>query len=380
MSWPLVKFKDIANVVTGSTPKKNTEYFDGEVPFVTPGDLGVVSEVTTTARTLTREGAATVRCIPAGSVMVCCIGATIGKVGYTNQKVASNQQINSLVVDTSKADPKYVYYYCLTLKPKLISASSSTTMPIVNKSTFAEFEIPLPPLAEQKRIAAILDKADAIRQKRKQAIDLADEFLRSVFLDMFGDPVSNPKGWETKRMGDVIEFKGGHQPPKSTFKYEPEQGYVRLIQIRDFKTDKYKTYIPEDKARRIFDVDDVMIARYGPPVFQILKGLSGSYNVALMKASPKNDSFLKSFIFYLLQLPAYHDVIVANSERTAGQTGVNLELLNNFTVPVPSLSQQQDIMAHMVRLETIIDKFNVQLTDAEELFSSLSQKAFSGEL
>ncbi|POC15472.1 type I restriction endonuclease subunit R, partial [Vibrio vulnificus] len=80
-------------------------------------------------------------------------------------------------------------------------------MPIVNKTTFSELEIPLPPLEEQKRIAAILDKADAIRQKRKQAIALADEFLRSVFLEMFGDPVSNPKGWEEPILSDIADVR-----------------------------------------------------------------------------------------------------------------------------------------------------------------------------
>lgn len=110
-------------------------------------------------------------------------------------------------------------------------------------------------------------------------------------------------------MGEIIEFKGGNQPPKSDFIFEPKQGYIRLVQIRDFKSDKYATYIPQEKAKRIFEVDDVMIARYGPPVFQILRGLSGSYNVALMKASPK-ENIRKGFIFYLLQLPEYHDVVV----------------------------------------------------------------------
>ncbi|GAK17665.1 type I restriction-modification system, specificity subunit S [Vibrio sp. JCM 19053] len=194
MSGPMVKLADIANVVTGATPKKRSEYYDGDVPFVTPGDLGETSGITSTSRTLTQEGADSVRSIPAGSVMVCCIGATIGKVGIAEKTVVTNQQINSLVVDERKAFPKYVYYYCATLKEKLKAASSSTTMPIVNKSNFSQFEIPLPPLDEQKRIAAILDKADAIRQKRKQASDLADEFLRSVFLDMFGDPVTNRRG------------------------------------------------------------------------------------------------------------------------------------------------------------------------------------------
>ena len=82
-------------------------------------------------------------------------------------------------------------------------------MPRVSMKVFWEHEIPLPPLKEQKRIAAILDKADNLRRKRQQAILLADEFLRAVFLDMFGDPVTNPKGWEIKPLRDVSRIQIG---------------------------------------------------------------------------------------------------------------------------------------------------------------------------
>jgi type I restriction enzyme S subunit len=242
--------------------------------------------------------------------------------------------------------------------------------------TLEKLEIALPDLYEQKRIAAILDKADSLRHKRQQAISLADDFLRAIFLDMFGDPTTNPKGWSVFPMGEVIEFKGGSQPPKETFSDEARPGYVRLVQIRDFKTNKYKTYIPEKLAKRAFEEDDVMIARYGPPVFQILRGLSGSYNVALMKAQPKA-SILKEIIFWLLQLPAYHDVVVANSERTAGQSGVNLELLNKLLVPLPPLSVQQEIAVKTERISKVIEQQKYMLTELEIKSVALQAKFFS---
>ena len=122
-----------------------------------------------------------------------------------------------------------------------------------------------------------------------------------------------------------------------------------------------------------------MIARYGPPVFQILRGKSGSYNVALMKADPKGE-ILKSFIYYMLQLPAYHDVVVSNSERTAGQTGVNLVLLNNFRLPLPPLQEQEKIVSKMTSIEKLISRYQMQFEQAQDIFNSLSQKAFSGQL
>ncbi|EFO2931185.1 restriction endonuclease subunit S, partial [Escherichia coli] len=238
------------------------------------------------------------------------------------------------IKDNNKLDLRYLFYILSGID--LTKKTITTSIPGLNRDDLYDTFIKLPPFEEQKRIVDLLDKAEGIRQKREQAIKLADDFLRATFATMYGNPITNPKKWPVHLMGEIIEFKGGNQPPKSDFIFEPKQGYIRLVQIRDFKSDKYATYIPQEKAKRIFEVDDVMIARYGPPVFQILRGLSGSYNVALMKASPK-ENIRKGFIFYLLQLPEYHDVVVKNSERTAGQTGVNLELLNKFNVPLPPI-------------------------------------------
>jgi type I restriction enzyme S subunit len=234
----------------------------------------------------------------------------------------------------------------------------------ISFDVFGRLEISLPPLIEQKRIAFILDKTDSLRRKCQQAIQLANDFLFSTFVDMLGDPVTNPRGWPVYKMGEIIDFKGGSQPPKEVFISEPREGYVRLIQIRDFKSDRYPTYIPKNLAKRDFAEDDVMIARYGPPVFQILKGLSGSYNVALMKAVPRG-RITKEFIFWLLQLPAYHDVVVANSERTAGQTGVNLDLLNNMDVPLPPLDVQEKIGQLTRRISSIIEKQKTMLSQCD---------------
>jgi type I restriction enzyme S subunit len=389
MSWPLVKFKDIADVVTGATPKKNTEYFDGEVPFVTPGDLGVVSEITTTSRTLSSEGAATVRSIPAGSVMVCCIGATIGKVGYVNQTVATNQQINSLVVDILKAVPKYVYYYCLTLKPKLISASSSTTIPIVNKSTFAEFEIPLPPLAEQKRIASILDKADAIRQKRKQAIDLADEFLRSVFLDMFGDPVTNPKGWEVRVIGDFLKIKHGYAfkseyfVEKSEYELLTPGSFYEAGGYRD-RGDKKKFYSGPIDKEYVLSKGDLLVA-----MTEQAPGLLGSclrvpnknilHNQRLGLLQFNNEIVNCAFVYALFNNSSVRKQIQSSSTGTKVKhtSPTKLESIEIGLPPIHMQSQFMDLVVKVNENSTLLQRHNEL---APSLFESLSQKAFSGEL
>jgi type I restriction enzyme, S subunit len=179
-----------------------------------------------------------------------------------------------------------------------------------------------------------------------------------------------PEAWKSVPLGSVVDFIGGSQPPKETFRTEPYEGGVRLVQIRDFRTDKFPTYIPQSLARRHFEESDVMIGRYGPPVFQILRGLSGSYNVALMKAAPKPD-LTKDYLFHLLQEPGLHHHVVANSERTAGQSGVNLTLLEAIEIPLPPLAEQRRIAEVLDRAEALRAKRRAALAELDSLTQSL---------
>lgn len=381
MSWPLVKLGDVVDIKGGGTPSKsNPEFWDGDIPWASVKDFKS-SSLKETADYITKLGVekSATNVIPAGNVIVPTRMA-LGKVAINEVDMAINQDLKALLVNDEKTLSKLYLMRFLESKAAFIDEQGKgATVKGITLDVLRKLEIPLPPLPEQKRIAAILDKADAIRRKRQQAIQLADDFLRAVFLDMFGDPVTNPKGWAIHKMSDVIDFKGGSQPPKETFEYEEKEGYIRLVQIRDFRTDKFKTYIPESLAKRRFEIDDVMIGRYGPPVFQILRGLSGSYNVALMKAAPK-EGVTKDFVYRLLQLPAYQDAVISNSERTAGQTGVNLDLLNSLDVPLPPLDIQILMSERVGKVEELASKLKLDLHDAESLFSSLSQKAFRGEL
>ncbi|ACB76291.1 restriction endonuclease subunit S [Opitutus terrae] len=243
----------------------------------------------------------------------------------------------------------------------------------------ARIRVPLPPLAEQRRIAEVLDRAEALRAKRRATLAQLDSLTQCLFLDLFGDPATNPKGWPKTVLGEIIEFVGGSQPPRETFTYEPSPDTIRLVQIRDFKSDEFKTYIPRRLARRFFNEDDVMIGRYGPPVFQILRGLCGSYNVALMKALPK-DEVSKDFVFHLLQEQRLHSYVVARSERTAGQTGVNLELLEKYPAFRPPASLQREFARRVAAVEKLKTTQRASLAELDALFASLQHRAFRGDL
>jgi type I restriction enzyme, S subunit len=122
-----------------------------------------------------------------------------------------------------------------------------------------------------------------------------------------------------------------------------------------------------------------MIGRYGPPVFQILRGLAGSYNVALMKAVPR-EGLTKEFVFRLLKEERLHQFVVANSERTAGQSGVNLGLLEEYDAYLPPMHLQELFGRQMSSLSSMQTHMSAALQAAETMFSSLQHRAFQGDL
>ena len=277
---------------------------------------------------------------------------------------------------------EYLYYYLRRAK-FIEEGRSNMSGAVGHKRVTAQFianyQIPMPPLQEQKRIAAILDQAEELKQKRQRSLELLDELKQAIFIDMFGDPDTNPHNFQRKKLGEIINFVGGSQPSKANFVYEHNEGLVRLVQIRDFKSDKNIVYVPAHLAKRPFSTEDIMIGRYGPPVFQILRGLSGTYNVALMKAEPIDD-ISKEFIYYLLKEPRLHNFVVANSERTAGQSGVNLKLLNEYPAYLPPKDVQTKFDAKIANVSKLEESIIQSSHLSEELFTSLQHKAFSGEL
>lgn len=166
-----------------------------------------------------------------------------------------------------------------------------------------------------------------------------------------------------KTLGEVCDFIGGSQPAKKFFSSEKQEGYIRLIQIRDYKTDSYVTYIPKGSTKKFCSKSDIMIGRYGPPIFQILRGIEGAYNVALMKARPKKN-IINDYLYYFLRQEHLFNYINALSPRTGGQTGVDVVMLKNYPITLPELEYQKKIAKVLSDLDAKIEvnnKINAEL-------------------
>ena len=262
---------------------------------------------------------------------------------------------------------------------------TGAAQPKLNQSALNSIPIPVPPLPEQQRIVGILDEAfDGIATAKanaeknlQNARALFESHLQAVF-------TRRGAGLTETVLGDVCSFVGGSQPPKAVFTSTPTAETVRLIQIRDYKSDKHVVYIPRAQARRFCSADDVMIGRYGPPLFQILRGLDGAYNVALMKAVPNEAKLSRVFLFYFLKHSRLLEYVIYHSSRAAGQIGVTKETLAPYPIALPSLADQQTVVGTITELESETQRleslYQQKLAALDELQKSLLHRAFNGKL
>ncbi|TXD38390.1 restriction endonuclease subunit S [Lujinxingia vulgaris] len=323
----------LGRITTGRTPSTNNDNnFGGRIPFVTPRDLDGRRTISTTERYLTTSGLKEVSAalIPAGSIMVSCIGSDMGKVAIAGKDCVTNQQINSITVLDPEISPEFLYYTLAPLKNYLLHlGSGGTALPILNKTDFSKLKLQFPPLSEQKRIAHILgtldDKIELNRQMNRTLEAMARALFKSWFIDF--DPVRAkmegrqpagldpetaalfperlvdselgliPEGWEVKPLDRIAKFLNG----TAIRKYRPEnddEAYLRAIKIREMRdgfSEKSDTVTRDIPKKFIIEDGDVLFSWSGSLLVQIWTGGRGALNQHIFKVTSKN--YPKWFIY-----------------------------------------------------------------------------------
>jgi len=389
--WASKTIKEVGKVVTGTTPSKlQNEYYGGNIPFVTPRELGFIEPVTDAATYLTEEGAGKAKIIPENSVMVCCIGS-LGKIGIAGRELVTNQQINSIIFDDTQVDHRYGFRFCETLKPLLEHIAPSTTIAIVNKSRFESLEIPLPPLAEQQRIAAILDQADALRTKRRAALAKLDTLLQATFLHMFGDPITNPMGWEVKPLSEVAKVKGGLQISGIRKNYPIEIAYLRVANVyRDrLALDEIKILKVNDQElkRTSLKTGDILVVEgHGNPN-EIGRSAvwDGSIEPCvhqnhLIRVQANQEMILPTYMSNYLNSEGGRRQLIRAGKTTSGLNTINSNQVRKIKILVPPLQLQKKYLDQVYKIRAVKENHTRSLEKLNNLFHALQQRAFKGEL
>jgi type I restriction enzyme S subunit len=378
--WKEVKLKDVIRVINGRAYKKPELLSEGKYRVLRVGNLFTNnswyhSDLELPADKYCEKGD-----------LIYAWSASFGPRIWQEEKVIYHYHIWKMICDETVIDKDFAFQFLDWVKDMMKKEHSrGVGMFHLTKSAIEDRKLFLPPLPVQQRIVT---KLDGLFSKIDKAIGLLEEnilhtkALMGSVLDGIFDKIY--KEHKSVPLLKHVDFIGGSQPPKSNFSYELKEGYIRLIQIRDYKSDRHLVYIKENSTKKFCDEQDVMIGRYGPPVFQILRGLKGAYNVALMKAIPDEEVILKDYLYYFLMNGRIQNYIISISQRAAGQSGVNKKALEAYEIAIPSLKEQQKIIdtikAAIPKIDKAQELTNQNLENLKSLKSSLLDQAFKGEL
>ena len=388
-----VELGEVSRIETGTTPSmKNPEYHGGNVPFVKPGELSDQPKVIFEANSYVTEiGAEQGRLIPKNGVMVCCIGS-LGKLAIAGREMITNQQINSVIFNEDVVDPKFGAYFLSTQKRELEHIASSTTVAIVNKTNFSKLKIPLPSLSEQKAIVAKLDRAQRLIDIDKAMLAKYDQLIQSVFLEMFGDPVTNPKGWEVRELDEIsIQIRSG-TTPKGGKKVYVEDGilFLRSQNVWRKRLDLSDVAYIDDKTHlkminTSLKTGDILMTKTGRfNTENSSLGRAAMYRGEDDKANLNGHVYLirllqeinNEFVLYILTTEQYRDYIRRVCVGGIDKRQINKSHLEEFPIINPPIDQQKKFTDFMIRIEQEKRNTKESLNKSKDLFNGLIQKTF----
>lgn len=256
-----------------------------------------------------------------------------------------------------------------------------------------KLKIPLPPLSEQKRIAAILDKADAIRQKRRQSLELCDQFIRSVFLDMFGDPVTNPKGWKVVELGQYLSCIDSGWSPKCDDKWTEENqwGVLELggVTSGEYLPEKAKPLPKALKPKPHIEVKmgDVLFSRKNTRdlvaacVYVAATPKRIMLPDTIFRPQSNKDHLLNEYLWGLLSAKNFRRNVQALASGSAGSMpNISKAKLLHLKIPLPPIQFQEKFAKILLTKNSVKCKIKNSTFDSENLFNAVVQCAFSGKL
>ena len=390
-NWKKYKLKDLGDIITGSTPKTSIdEYWEnGDILFVSPGDMKGDKFIRDTERKVSLSGAASVRMIPANSVMVTCIGSTIGKMALSSQGCVTNQQINT-IVPKQDYDSNYIYYALLNNTNIFEKLKGTTAVPIINKSNFQSLEIMVPSLKEQQKIADILSSVDAAIEKTEQVIAKTEEVKKGLMQQLLTKGIGHkefkqteigeiPVKWIIKKLNEVATFSQGLQVPLENQYTESNNSNIRFLRIVDYTQSSTEArYIDLVDNKYIVKVDEVVMVRYGATAGYVGRGMAGVIANNLFRISPEG-ILLNDYLYLFLKQEKIFNILNKSTGASA-MPAVNFSQVGNLKIAVPPLSEQRRIYDIVNKIEESIVMNNQKLDKLLDIKKGLMQQLLTGQV
>lgn len=398
-NWCWTKLRVVSEVVTGSTPsKKKPEYYGEEFPFFKPADLDAGRKTIIASEYLSSVGKKISRVIPAKSTAVCCIGS-IGKSGYLEVDGATNQQINSVI---PKINSLYLYYFINTemFINELWEKSSATTISIVNKSKMEQNLVPLPPLADQQRIVdrieSLFAKLDEAKEKVQFVRNCCDDDFSSVVHEALTGNLTEEwrvqnglsrDGWKKSKLGNLGSLERGrskHRPRNDPRLFGGSYPFIQTGDVAeaDVYIEKHKQTLSEFglAQSRMFSKGTLCITIAANIGDVAILSYDCCFPDSVVGFTPCKDVESK-YIYYMMS--ELQKEIEANAPATA-QKNINLKILNDIDIIIPSVIEQREIIAILDDLydkKRQVKEKTEQIVDAIDMMKkSILTKAFRGEL
>ncbi len=393
MKWVTLDMRKVplGTIVTfkgGGTPSRiKEEFWNGGIPWATVKDLNSGFTLNSTQENISelglRESASNI--IPSGTLII-PTRMSLGKAVISNIAVAINQDLKAVIPANENVSAWYLLWFFVANSKEIEKMGKGATVKGITLDQLKELQIPLPPLEVQKKIAAVLEKADTLRRKREEQIKRLDDLLQATFLDMFGDPVTNPKKICKRQIGQILKVDTGGTPSRERKDFY-ENGnicWVKTTEVNGDKISETQEKITQKAMQssncKIFPVETVLIAMYGQGKTRGQVGILGieaTTNQACAAILPNHSNVNMVFLFHQLKL-LYEKL--RELGRGGNQPNLNLSIIKNFEILCPNLEDQKafenfaiKIAQQRCKLIELTKKINI-------LFKSLMQRAFKGEL
>ncbi len=392
MTWSIVPIGTAARVVSGATPSTSCpEYWGGRICWASPKDISELNGskfLDDTPRKLTEAGlrSCSAEVLPPNSVLFSS-RAPIGLVAINRVPTATNQGFKSFVPDPSKLDAGYLFHWLKAHRAQIERMGVGATFREVSKAIVSRIQIPIPPIDDQRRIAAILDEAEELRAKRRAAIALLDQLPQAIFLEMFGDLRINSRNWQVLALGEFAKVQIG---PFGSLLHQHDyvEGGIPIVNpkhiqgcriettahetIRDAKFKKLSTYQLE--------ANDIVMGRRGEMgrcavvSYKALPLLCGTGSLLIRPNSNRTTSLF-------LQIVLSGETVKRRLEHASiGQTLPNLNsgIVEKLTLPLPPLDLQLDFATRIEAIDRTKAGHQSALVELDALFASLQATSFSG--